>query len=738
MNFITDRIVWPYPSEPDSLYRWRAFILSSILLSALILGSFALVFATVLIVKESAWGLAIVDFLALILCLVFIFIPRVRFEVRAFITLLMFYVIGIAVVLSVGPLSGGPAWLFAFAVLAGVLIGSRAAFAAILMNAVFMIFIGMMISSGQYGDDFPFFSSRPAMITAGVNFIILNAITAISVSALLKGVFGIYKKKEELADHLEKERQDLISTQRSLKQEIRDRKSTEKALNQSENYLRTLVHSIPDLIWLKDQDGIYLSCNSKFERLYGAREEEIIGKTDYDFVDRELADFFREHDRIAMAKGGPSINEEEVSYADDGHVELLETIKTPMYDADGKLIGVLGIARDISERKQAEKEKIKAQKVAAEHKELALVGKIAGKMAHDFNNILGAIMGNTELSILNCKDQMVKKKLDLILDQTLRGRNLTRNLVAFAKSQEPKQEFFKLNDTIELVLNLMVKDLENVKITRAVDPDIPELLADPGMIEHALVNLIQNSIHATSKTQNPEITVRTYHQGQRIWLEIEDNGCGIPNEHIENIYTPSFTLKGSNDVNGSYQSGIKGTGYGMSNVKKYINQHKGTIKVDSETGIGTKFAISLPVIKRTLTQDEKIEIEKEIIHTGKKILLVEDEIAISEVQSCLLSSEPLNHKVDTAHNGQMATDLFLKNQYNIVSLDYVLPGDMNGMDVYHFIRQRDPVIPILFISGNIEFLESIEELRKKDQHVDHLSKPCQNKDYISSMNRLLD
>jgi PAS domain S-box-containing protein len=137
--------------------------------------------------------------------------------------------------------------------------------------------------------------------------------------------------------------------------DITDRKLAEEALLDSERRLHTLVQTIPDLIWLKDKDGVYLSCNTMFERFFGAREADIIGKTDYDFVNRELADSFREHDNKAMAAGKITSNEEWITFADDGHRAFLDTIKTPMYDARGTLIGVLGIGRDITDRRSVER-----------------------------------------------------------------------------------------------------------------------------------------------------------------------------------------------------------------------------------------------------------------------------------------------------------------------------------------------------------------------------------------------
>ncbi len=162
--------------------------------------------------------------------------------------------------------------------------------------------------------------------------------------------------------------------------------SSESALHKSESHLLTLLLAIPDLIWLKDKDGVYLACNTMFERFFGAAVKDIIGKTDYDFVDKELADFFRENDRRAMVAGKPTSNEEWITFADDGHRAMLDTIKTPMYDNTGHLIGVLGIGRDITERKFSDE---KIQNLLLE-KEL-LLKEVHHRIKNNMNTIKGLL-----------------------------------------------------------------------------------------------------------------------------------------------------------------------------------------------------------------------------------------------------------------------------------------------------------------------------------------------------------
>jgi PAS domain S-box-containing protein len=516
-----------------------------------------------------------------------------------------------------------------------------------------------------------------------------------------------------------------------------DRKRSDDAVWESEKKYRHLFQNAPAGIYEIDFEKIrFIAVNDIMCRYTGYSKKEFLSMNPLDLLTKESKDLYIERlGKFLTEKKLPG-NVEYTIIKKNGQ-KLCVILNSDFICKNGKVTGARVVTHDISKLKQAEKEKIKAQKIAGEHEKLALVGQVAGKIAHDFNNILGIIMGNAELSLMDCKDKETKKTLELIFEQTIQGKNLTRNLVAFAKDQEPKQGFFRINEKIDLVINLLKKDLKGIELIREDKSGVPDLLADAGMIEHVLINLIQNSIHATSMSEHPRIIIQTYCLEGNICFEIEDNGCGIAKEHFASIYDPSFTLKGTKDIVGSYGSEISGTGYGMANVKKYIEQHKGNISIESKVNSGTKFTISLPVIKKELTSEEKINIREELSHFEKYILLVEDETAISNVQYRILTQEPCSHKVDTAFNGQVAMDLFDRNPYDFISLDYILPGNINGMDVYNHIRATNKTIPILFISGNIEFLESIKNLKQKDTNVDHLSKPCRNKDYIRSINKLL-
>ena len=210
------------------------------------------------------------------------------------------------------------------------------------------------------------------------------------------------------------------------------KRQARSALRKSEAHLRALLDTLPDLVWLKDPDGAYLSCNSRFESFFGSKETDIIGKTDYEFMPEELVDFFRRKDKEAMAAGIPCKNEEEVTFADDGHRELLETIKTPMYDSDGTLIGVLGIGRDITQRKQAEallKESEERFRAIFDNAiDGILLSDVAEKRLHSGNRAFCRMLGYTHEEIRDLAYSDIHPKDALPAVMALPGEQLTQEI----------------------------------------------------------------------------------------------------------------------------------------------------------------------------------------------------------------------------------------------------------------------------------------------------------------------
>lgn len=488
-------------------------------------------------------------------------------------------------------------------------------------------------------------------------------------------------------------------TQRNLalQTEITERKQSELALKEREAQLRTLFEALPDLIWLKDPDGVYLSCNHKFERFFGASEAEIVGKTDYEFVEQELADFFRANDKAAIKNDRPSINEEEVTYADDAHTEMLETVKVPMRTHDGKLIGVLGIGRDITERKQAEELLRRAQKMDA-------IGELSGGIAHDFNNILGIIQGNLDLMELRIgDDEALKKRLDTIQKSTQRAIDLTKQLLGFSRHQAKRVTSSHINQEILEMENLIARSVTpQVEVEQILAPDLWFTLIDPGDFQDALLNLIINARDAMAgpgklSLQTSNCVLDSHYcsltpgakPGKYVQLSVSDTGQGIEPEYKERIFEPFFTTK---------ERG-KGTGLGLAMVYGFVKRSEGHITVNSEPHLGTTFKIYLPKSHESHYHTEpEVSQNKNLPDGSGTVLVVDDEPELLELAESYLND--IGYDVMTANHSQQALELLAQNgKINLLFSDVVMPGGMNGYELAEKARQLYPELKILLTSG---------------------------------------
>jgi PAS domain S-box-containing protein len=286
--------------------------------------------------------------------------------------------------------------------------------------------------------------------------------------------------------------------------------------------LRTLVQVIPDMIWLKDPKGVYLYCNPVFESFFGASRENIIGKTDYDFVDKELADFFRANDYKAMTTGTPCSNEELLTFASDGHQVLFETVKTPMFDVDGKMMGVLGIARDITKRKKVEEE----LQASLEEKEVLL-----REVHHRVKNNLAAIVGLFNLQRQAMKDPQAQATM-AELSSRVRAMSLVHEKLYRSRSLS-KIDF---QDYLQSLISHLRTCFGSPGICceiLAQGVEIPLDLAVPcGMIINELVtNALKYAFPKETRQradQDEHIRVAMSHDNGAFSLTVGDNGVGLP------------------------------------------------------------------------------------------------------------------------------------------------------------------------------------------------------------------
>jgi PAS domain S-box-containing protein len=513
-----------------------------------------------------------------------------------------------------------------------------------------------------------------------------------------------------------------------IMRDVTSHKQAARLLAENEIRLRTLVQTIPDLVWLKDVDGVYLACNRMFERFFGAGEADIIGKTDYDFVDREQADFFREHDRKAMEAGESSNNEEWITFADDGQQALLETIKTPMRDSNGRLIGVLGIARDITGRKQAEENSLEMERKYQQTQKLESLGVLAGGVAHDFNNILTIILGHCYVleeeleSGISGMDHVRQ-----IESAATRAAELCHQMLAYA-GQSPQVKvwvnLWMLVDDVVKMLSSAIK--KNVTIEHDISRDVLVITGDNAQIQQVVMNLIINAAEAIGD-RNGTIRVvlgkkivieeqdesdflgNAIQPGRYACLEVSDTGCGIDEETRKRIFEPFFTTK------------FTGRGLGMSAVLGIIKSHGGVLQLASTPCVGTTFKVYFPLPDETYTVEAVPASETTpLAKVSGTILLVDDEVEIRAIDSALLNT--MGFSVITALNGREALDIFSLHESEIdsVLLDLIMP-EMGGLETYRFLRAVSPDVPIVFCSGYD--VEAISGIVEKDDHAEVVKKP---------------
>lgn len=492
--------------------------------------------------------------------------------------------------------------------------------------------------------------------------------------------------------------------------DISDRKMIEAALRQadaelqrqkdrqlwdSQNRMALIVDSSEDAIIAKTLDGIITHWNHGAERIYGYVADEVLGKHISILAPPERADEIP--GILARIRRGESAQHfESVRVAKDGRRLNVSLSISPIRDREGTILGASVIARNITERVRSEEQLRQAQKMEA-------VGRLAGGLAHDFNNILGILTSCTEL----VRDRVGAKSeaysyLDTMREAIQRGSSLTRQLLAFSRRQVLKPELLDLNqrlqETSKLLRTLMGDDVEVVIVKRSEQAIVE---ADPGQVDQVVLNLAVNARDAmphggkfileTGVATFDESFARSHQPmkpGKYVMLAVSDTGTGMDEATVPRIFEPFFTTK---------EPG-KGTGLGLATVYGIVQQNGGHIWVYSEPGRGTTFKIHLPSAEYKLEGTSKAETQAAPPQRrGTKILLVEDDNIMRRLTRQML--EEHGYTVLEAADGKSALEQVQASQgIELVLTDVVMRG-MSGPELVKHLRHSHPRMKSLFMSG---------------------------------------
>jgi PAS domain S-box-containing protein len=545
---------------------------------------------------------------------------------------------------------------------------------------------------------------------------------AAAVAALKLGAFDYIIKRDNYLTHLPHAienaiaRSQLIQTNRRLQTELAERERAEaenarllvEGLGQRQR-LDEIIASVPGLVWEAwgspdeaDQRTNFVS--NHVERMLGYSVQQwlstpnfwlsIVHPDDKERAAREAAEFF------ASGKGGIS---QFRWIARDGRVVWVEGHSTVICDNQGNPVGMRGVTTDITARKEAERGRAQLEEQLRQAQKIDSIGRLAGGVAHDFNNILTAIRGYAELMLLElAPGDPMRSSVTEISRAGERAADLTRQLLAFSRRQLLQPRVLALNsliaDSIKMLKRLLGEDIELVTL---LDPELGNVKADAGQMEQVILNLAVNARDAmpqggklTLETRNV-ILQEEYAQkhfslqpGSYIMMTISDIGCGMDPHTLSHIFEPFFTTK---------EPG-KGTGLGLSTVYGIVQQSGGSIWVYSEPGRGTTFKIYLPRIEEPLDEAGERRIESDNPRGSETILVVEDDEIVRKLTCQALRR--YGYQVIEAANGIEALLSCEKHPEPIPLMitDVVMP-QISGPELATRLRLLHPETQVLYISG---------------------------------------
>ncbi|TGV15016.1 PAS domain-containing sensor histidine kinase [Mesorhizobium sp. M8A.F.Ca.ET.173.01.1.1] len=484
-----------------------------------------------------------------------------------------------------------------------------------------------------------------------------------------------------------------------ITRDLTEKRAQEAVLRRSQEQFRLLVKGVRDYaLFMLDPEGNVVSWNAGAERIKGYTEEEIVGQHFSQFYTQEDRASGEPQKNLETARAAGNTEVEGWRVRKDGSLFFAHVVIDAIYDDGGNLIGFAKVIRDITDRRDTQRQLDQAREALFQSQKLEAIGQLTGGVAHDFNNLLMAVLGSLEIVARRSKpDPQVTPFIDNAIQAARRGAALTQRMLAFARKQELAMQAVDLVDTVRGMADILDRTLgPSIVVTTRFPVSLPLVHTDRAQLEFALLNLAVNArdampdggtlvIAAERQETSPRDDARR--AGRYVVLSVTDTGEGMNATTLSHAAEPFFTTKGVG----------KGTGLGLSMVHGLAEQSGGRFVLSSEPGNGTRAELWLALAPGELSSPEPpAAVPVFTAMDGKRVLVVDDDALV--LLNTVTMVEDLGHQVFEATSGEEALSILDKESIDLLITDYSMPK-MTGGALAATTTTRWPHIKVLIATG---------------------------------------